>query len=645
MKYIILCGGSGKRLQTSTAFPKPLNHVRGVQSIQYVLESIPSDEVYVIVNKDLEEYNFDTLLHHLCRKTIHYVYLDRYTRGPVETAYLGVLKLGFSHEEQLCFFDNDTIYGLETVTFPAGSFLCYSSLSITDDKGPYCYLQIEDQKIVNISEKVPISNTYACGIYGFRSVDVFMNAARNLITSNTTYNNEFYMSLLFGGFLKSGESIQPVEVSQALCLGTFKDISNQLSRVPFHRIRVCFDIDNTLFKYKRIGQTYKDCEPIPRIIFLLKKLKELGHTIILHTARGMKTAGGNQGVSIKTVAKDTFDVLEQHGIEYDEIYFGKPDADLYIDDKAFNPYMNVFESIGFNDLKIEFLRANISQNNTNKFNAIYREGDTVVKTGPASSMKGECFFYETVKGHAIEELFPKFKGVSYARELTTVCLEYVHGFTLFELLKDGLLTTSHIKLIIDSLHTMHGYTGIPIIVEKDEVYKNYMGKLFKRSENEADYPFENTKDILRKIDEGVKSYFSSDMFQLASVVHGDPWFSNTLLTTDNTLKFLDMKGDINGTLTTNGDALTDFGKIYQSLLGFDYIVNGIDTYDPAYLQTLRDYFLNELGAFVSPYHLRSVTACLVAKTMSFLDVELPVREKVWNIVVSLTSQEEHCKKS
>ena len=65
MKYILLCGGSGKRLTLDTGFPKPLNHVLGIQSLEYILEGIPSNDIYIIINKDLKEYNFDTIVEHL----------------------------------------------------------------------------------------------------------------------------------------------------------------------------------------------------------------------------------------------------------------------------------------------------------------------------------------------------------------------------------------------------------------------------------------------------------------------------------------------------------------------------------------------------------------------------------------------------
>ena len=47
MKYIILCGGIGKRCK-QYSLPKPLNYINCKHMIQYVIESIPSNEIYNI---------------------------------------------------------------------------------------------------------------------------------------------------------------------------------------------------------------------------------------------------------------------------------------------------------------------------------------------------------------------------------------------------------------------------------------------------------------------------------------------------------------------------------------------------------------------------------------------------------------------
>ena len=40
------------------------------------------------------------------------------------------------------------------------------------------------------------------------------------------------------------------------------------------------------------------------------------------------------GKALKNVGKITFEWLERNGIEYDEIFFGKPNADITIDDRV-----------------------------------------------------------------------------------------------------------------------------------------------------------------------------------------------------------------------------------------------------------------------------------------------------------------------
>ena len=63
-------------------------------------------------------------------------------------------------------------------------------------------------------------------------------------------------------------------------------------------------------------------------------LKSLGVTIIVHTARGMRSCGGNVGRVMAGPAHAVYDVLKRFEIPCDELYFGKPYADAYIDDLA-----------------------------------------------------------------------------------------------------------------------------------------------------------------------------------------------------------------------------------------------------------------------------------------------------------------------
>jgi len=99
-------------------------------------------------------------------------------------------------------------------------------------------------------------------------------------------------------------------------------------------MRICIDIDGVICELKRPGQEYADLAPIPGAAEKIAALRRAGHTVILQTARHMKTCSGNVGLVLARQGKTTLDWLARHGIECDELHFGKPHADVYIDDNA-----------------------------------------------------------------------------------------------------------------------------------------------------------------------------------------------------------------------------------------------------------------------------------------------------------------------
>ena len=100
-------------------------------------------------------------------------------------------------------------------------------------------------------------------------------------------------------------------------------------------MRICIDLDGVICQLKKEGQTYDQLEPVPGAIEKLKQLKAAGHYIIIQTARHMKTCEGNIGRVHARIGAATLNWLERNRVLYDEIYFGKPWAQIYIDDNAF----------------------------------------------------------------------------------------------------------------------------------------------------------------------------------------------------------------------------------------------------------------------------------------------------------------------
>jgi CMP-N-acetylneuraminic acid synthetase len=90
------------------------------------------------------------------------------------------------------------------------------------------------------------------------------------------------------------------------------------------KLTVCFDIDG-LIAQKSIGDDYSKALPNYPVIEMLNKLYADGHEVILFTARGSST-----GIDWKQTTKTQ---LASWGCHYSKLLFGKPAADIYLDDR------------------------------------------------------------------------------------------------------------------------------------------------------------------------------------------------------------------------------------------------------------------------------------------------------------------------
>jgi capsule biosynthesis phosphatase len=99
-------------------------------------------------------------------------------------------------------------------------------------------------------------------------------------------------------------------------------------------MRIVVDLDGTICPIKKEGQTYADLLPHDGAVERLRELRKSGHYIIIQTARNMATCDSNLGKVMKNVGHITLDWLQRYQVEYDEIFFGKPNGEIYIDDRA-----------------------------------------------------------------------------------------------------------------------------------------------------------------------------------------------------------------------------------------------------------------------------------------------------------------------
>lgn len=98
------------------------------------------------------------------------------------------------------------------------------------------------------------------------------------------------------------------------------------------KLTICFDIDNVICK--TLNSNYKKSIPIKKNIQIINLLKKKGHYIKLFTARYMGRNKEKKMSAKKQAYKLTVSQLKKWRVDYNEIIFGKPSYDLYIDDKS-----------------------------------------------------------------------------------------------------------------------------------------------------------------------------------------------------------------------------------------------------------------------------------------------------------------------
>ena len=98
------------------------------------------------------------------------------------------------------------------------------------------------------------------------------------------------------------------------------------------KLILCFDIDNVICKTR--SSSYKSSKPIKKNIKIINRLKNRGHYIKFFTSRYMGRSNENTRLAKKQGLQKTTIQLKKWNVHYNELIFGKPSYDLFIDDKC-----------------------------------------------------------------------------------------------------------------------------------------------------------------------------------------------------------------------------------------------------------------------------------------------------------------------
>jgi capsule biosynthesis phosphatase len=547
MNIIIPLGGIGKRFSDNGyTKPKPLIKVLGKEIIFWVLDSLnlsENDNVFIPYNEFLDAFNFSEIVNSLY-PNIKLKSLPP-TNGPSETLKLCINE--FDIDGKIVLLDGDNWYEDDIISKVRNikDNLCVYFNSTTPEP-LFSYLELEGDKIINIKEKIKISDNANTGCYVFNDAKEVLDYIDKIEKTG-----EKYISDIISNMIEDGMNFSSLKIDNYHVLGTPQQIIEFSKSYPTEKKRFVFDLDNTLVTYPAISGDYSSVKPISKTINYLRNLKKQGHHIIIYTARRMRTHSGNVGALIADIGEVTINTLKEFDIPYDELFFGKPYAHFYIDDLMINPKTDLNKELGFYMEDVE----------PRHFNKLIYDSTTVTKISEDNKLGGESYYYKEIQKYPIRKYFPKLVSAEKGK----VVMEKIDGSNFTTLYINEILTTNHLDKLFDSIFEIHHLFEFPR--NEFDKYYDYNEKLINRF-NSFDYESIGVSKVeLNEILNSVK-----DINGVYTPIHGDLVFSNIILTNSGQLKFIDVKGVQGNEFSIYGHPLYDFAKIYQSLIGYDEIL-------------------------------------------------------------------------
>ncbi|MBA42521.1 MAG: hypothetical protein CMF62_00740 [Magnetococcales bacterium] len=626
MIILIPLGGIGKRFSDKHyQKPKPLINAMGKPIIHWLLDNLNLSKVTTIVipyNKIIKKFNFETSLRkHYPNINFLFITLDKNTEGAAHTIKIALdqlIKDNFKDQPILC-ADGDNFYTTDIITTWNGDNCVYSFKDEGNDP-VFSYLKVQNNAITDIVEKEKISDYASTGAYGFSSYKQLLKYCNFVMDKKIKQKNEYYVSAVIKTMINDNHHfiLKLVNRDNYICLGTpnqlrlfsnnFLRLNNIANNKLITKKRYCFDLDNTLVTYPKKINDYSTVEPIESMINFVKYLKSMGNTIIIYTARRMKTHNGNLGKVIADIAQITFETLDKFDIPYDEVVFGKPYADYYIDDLGVNAYSNLEKEFGF-------YKTQIQPRNFNEVNVVLKE--MFIKKG--HNLKGEIYYYRNIPP-SIRDMFPNFFGAN--ENETMYEIEKINGIEITTLHLSEELGIDILNKILNSLNRIHE-TIIDEKLEDIDIYQNYIPKLNSRYKNYDYSKYSKHYETYKKLKEELQEYQNKKQGQY-SMIHGDPVFTNIFIDNRNNIKFIDMRGTQGDKCTLYGDKFYDYGKLYQSLLGYDEIhENKFITSETR--NTLIEYFENYIINKFDKNTLKNIK--LITNSLLFTLIPLHDNEK------------------
>lgn len=310
-------------------------------------------------------------------------------------------------------------------------------------------------------------------------------------------------------------------------------------------ITFVIDVDDVISTH--VNRDYDNAIPNEEVIGKINELYDSGVTVKLFTARGQVSCKGDIDLINKTKRPTLEKWLAKHNVKYHELLFGKPIADMYVDDKCMTVQ--------------EFLKHDVRPLKGGSNKQISKIGNLVKKeVDPSYVEKIKWWFNEMRRlGCNVPEVISSLYSHVY--------YTYIEGDVLYnDFTKNDAVKMIDTTLRLGSIDNDELQCDInqPI-----EVLRQNYDSLSKRH-------IDACIDLLIANEERFAKY--------KSMCHGDFTISNIIKTPDNELYMIDPV--FNERFSTY---LIDFAKLRMSLSGYERRFNFHDIDQTSELKEIKDH--------------------------------------------------------
>jgi hypothetical protein len=290
MKLIVPCCGSSKRfpnLPPKWMLPDHTGRPMICAAVS-LLQYDPDDLIVSILREHEEKFAVTAGLRAAFGRDVAVNIIEDRTRNQSETVARTIEQMGI--KGPVFVKDSDNCYALDDLEQDS-NYVCYDSLNNHDLINPKnkSYLQLDAKgTLLNIREKVVISDTFSVGGYYFADADNFLSYYHRLSEQSTHWEKELYPSDIISAMILDGQSFKGRAVSHYQDWGTIQD----WTRILLHSKAYFVQLDGFLFERgsEHFEPRFEKTHPYPAAVELIKQLLQQGHSVQFLSIRPDKFA-------------------------------------------------------------------------------------------------------------------------------------------------------------------------------------------------------------------------------------------------------------------------------------------------------------------------------------------------------------------